>query len=73
MGFELILLITSIQVLAISTQAEFFADKDKQAIKNEFDINSNEAALIRKGRKNNPKCDSPCQVIPMMISIKVGF
>ena len=34
---------------------------------------SNEATLIRKGRKHNSKCDSPCQVVSMMISTKVGY
>ena len=61
------------KALAISTQAEFLADKEIQAIKKEFDINSNEAALIRKERNHNSKCDSPCQVIPMMINTKVGL
>ena len=34
---------------------------------------SNEAALIRKVRKNYSKCDSPCQVVPMLISTKIGY
>ena len=34
---------------------------------------SNEAALIRKVRKYYSKCDSPCQVVPMLISTKIGY
>ena len=44
-----------------------------QAIKNQFDMPSNESALIRKGRKSILKCNSPCQVIPMIINSKAGF
>ena len=44
-----------------------------QAIKNQFDMPSNESALIRKGRKSILKCNSPCQVIPMIINTKAGF
>ena len=62
-------------MLAISTQANDEIQLDDmqrvmQAIQN---IASNDAALIRKARKHNLKCISPCQVIAMMINSKVGF
>ena len=56
-------------VVAISTQA----DTSMQSIQYPFDMPSNESALIRKGRKTNLKCNSPCQVIPMIINSKAGF
>ena len=44
-----------------------------QAIQNNFDIVFNDVALIRKVRKHDLKCVSPCQVTAMIINSKVGF
>ena len=62
-------------MLAISTQSNEDIQLDDmqrvmQAIQN---IPSNDAALIRKARKYNLKCVSPCQVTAMIINSKVGF
>ena len=44
-----------------------------QAIQNNFDIVFNDVALIRKVRKHDLKCVSPCQVISKTITSKIGF
>ena len=44
-----------------------------QAIQNNFDIVFNDVALIRKLRRHDLKCVSPCQVISKTITSKVGF